>query len=362
MGDPTTPRGPIFLAAIRGAFGRPPIWILCWLVGLLLALTAAAPWVGWFDDTLAHRYEPGHEVSTTDEAGEETTAWVAGEVLASLSENFRQDHRGELSDLRGDTARTTAVLALVAMLFGMFSAGGWLQIFLERTDGHSVRRFLWGGSRYFWRFFRLWILSFVLLAAVSFLLYGWPWKTVIAGFLFGAPDGETEGYASEWSAVALGWFQSGLYTLLFALVLTWGDYTRTRLALHDARSALWAGLCTLGLFLRHPIQALRPMALLLLVEWLVLWGAGRISWGLSSAGADDWGGWRTLIAVAVVGQLALLWRAITRGARYHAAVRVSGELVPPLSKPDPWAHRVGGPGGPQYPIDTGSGDEYGVSM
>ena len=360
MDDPTTSRGPVFLAAIRGALGRVPVWLLCWFVGFLLALGAAAPWAGWFGEVLAHRYAPAQEVVETADDGTETTRLAGGDALASLSETFRQDHGASLASLRHDTARTAGVLALAAMLFGVFSAGGWLQVFLERTSGHSLRRFLWGGSRYFWRFARLWLISILVLAALSFVMYGWPWKNLVAGFLFGAPDGDTEVFASEWSAVALGWLQSGVYTLLFALVLTWGDYTRTRLALHDARSAVWAGLCTLGLFLRHPVRCLRPMALLLLIEWLALVVAGRVVWSLN---ADFGGGWMALASLALAGQLALMWRVITRGARYHAAVRVSGALVPPLSKPDPWAHRVGGPGGPQYPIQSGdAGDEYDVSM
>jgi hypothetical protein len=56
---------------------------------------------------------------------------------------------------------------------------------------------------------------------------------------------------------------------------------------------------------------------------------------------------------------ALVWRVILRGARYHAAVQVSREIVRPIARPDPWKKTIGGPGGPRYPI---GGDEYAVSM
>ena len=49
-----------------------------------------------------------------------------------------------------------------------------------------------------------------------------------------------------------------------------------------------------------------------------------------------------------------------RGAGYYAAIKVSQEIVRPLSRPDPWKS-IGGPGGPQYPVG-GGGDEYGVAM
>ena len=333
-------RGPAFAVALLHALGRTPIWMFTALVMFALASVAALPWVDWFSSTLGHRYAPG-------------------EVLSEMSEVFRFDHRGQLSDLRAGTGQTVALLGLLAMLFGVFAAGGWLQVFLERTEGHSFRRFLWGGSRYFWRFVRVWILTLVVLAVVSWVVLGWPWNTFVAGFLFGAPGGETEVLTSEWTALALEWTQAGIHALLFALTLVWADYTRTRLALQDTTSSLLAGLATIGLIVRCPVRVLRPMLLLFGIEVLVLWLAGKAT-GALDAGLADGAGWRDAALMLLVGQAALAWRAITRGARYHAAVQVSRDLVPPLSRPDPWASRVGGPGGPQYPIDTT--DEYGVSL
>jgi hypothetical protein len=199
----------------------------------------------------------------------------------------------------------------------------------------------------------------LVLAALSWVWLGWPWKTFVQGFLAGAPDGKLEVLTSERTAVGLGWLQAGCYALSFALTMVWADYTRTRLALLDTRSALFAGAGTLGLLVRHPLRVIRPLALLFLLELAVLLGAGALVSRIS-AGFDTGAGWSTLALLFIVGQVALAWRAITRGARYHATVNVSRELVPPLPRPDPWARRVGGPGGPQYPIDVS--DEYGVSL
>ena len=333
-------RGPVFLRALFGAFGRTPIWFLCWAVTLLLAAAVAAPWVVWFSETTAHRYAPG-------------------ETLGSLAETFRFDHARELGNLGGRTVQSLALLGLLTLFFQVFAAGGWLQVFLERTSGHSVRRFLWGGSRYFWRFTRVLVLTLMGLSFAGWLTHGWPWKTLVAGFLFGAPGGETEVLTSEWTAVWLGWLQSGTYALSFALLLTWGDYTRTRLALQDTRSAFLAGLSSLALLIAHPLRALRPMALIFAVEVALLWLLAEFSWGVGS-GLDEGGSWHDLALLFLLTQLALILRTITRGARYHAAVAVSRALVPPLSRPDPWGARVGGPGGPQYPIDPS--DDYGVSL
>jgi len=337
--DIIAPRRAVFLAALRTALGRTPIWLFCWVVPLLLSLVLAVPWRGWFDGVLQQRYAPG-------------------EALAFLDENFRSDHEAQLEALRHGTAGVAAALALVIMLFGVFAGGGWLQVYLERTQGHSLRRFLWGGARYFWRFARLWVLTLMTLALLGWVLYGWPWK-VLASLAWGAQDGDLEVLRSELSATSVLWVRDGIYALAFGLVLVWGDYTRTRLALQGTRSALWAGLCTWGLLLLHPLRTLRPMLLLLVIEGSVVWGLGWISQRVN-LGLDPESGLPAIVLLFLLGQAALLWRGIVRGARYHVTTQISRALVPPLAQPDPWAGRVGGPGGPQYPIDLT--DDYGVSV
>ena len=337
--DITSSRRPIFLRAIRASLGRAPLWLLCWVVPFLLALVVAVPWMGWFDGALANRYEPRS-------------------VLGSMDVNFRFDHRAAQETLRVEGGRATALLALLAMLVGIFTSGGWLQVFLERTSGHSVRRFLWGGARYFWRFVRVWIVTLLTLALLSWVLMGWPWKTLLELGL-GAKDGNLEVVSSEWTALWIGWVQAGLYATGVALVLAWGDYTRTRIALHEGHSAVWAGLCTWFLIFLHPVRTLRPFLLLLVLEVGVVFAVGLLAWN-ANTGIGPQSGWGVVALLFVLGQLALIWQAIARAARYSAAVQVSHQLVEPLARPDPWASRVGGPGGPQYPI--GDSDDYGVSI
>ncbi len=338
--DASRSRVPVFLRALRVALGRTPLWLLTWLAPLLLALALVSPWMAWFSQTTTHAYAPGS-------------------VLATMDEVFRQDHGGELDALRGTGGAAAAMLALVAMLCGVFFGGGWLQVFLERTSGKSVRRFFWGGAKYFWRFLRVWIGALVTIALFAWVLHGWPWNTLLE-LLLGAEDMDgLEVVDSEWTAVWAGWIQAGLFASAFALTMVWGDYTRTRIALHDGRSALWAGICTWFLILAHPLRTLRPHVFLLALEVLVVVLLGRWSWSVNAElGAETT--WTTLLLLFGIGQLALLWQAISRAARYAAAVQVSQALVAPLAQPDPWASRIGGPGGPQYPIDDT--DDYGVSI
>lgn len=330
----------LFLVALRAAAGRVPVWLFCWFVLFAFAAAVAGPWIGWFDGAGAHHYE-------------------VGSLRDSLSETFRFDHAEEMATLRQSSARWLEPMALFMMLLYAFAAGGWLQIFLERTSGRSLRRFLWGGARYFVRFFRVLVLSLGALSLVTWLCHGWVWKTLVLEFLFGAEGGDLEALGSELTVAWLTWAQAGVYALLFALVMVWGDYTRTRLALHNTRSAIWAGLCSIGLILTNPVKTLRPMALITAVEVLLVQALAIPAWGLNTAMGPEAGAW-TLVALLALGQLAMAWQIISRGARYYAAVGVTRELSPPVRPPDRWGNRVGGPGGPQYPVDDS--DDYGVAI
>jgi hypothetical protein len=331
--------GSVTLRALRAALGRTPLWLIAGLGMVLLAQIVAQPWYRWFDEVIGGRYAPGSLVGNLDEA-----------LLA--------DHRAGLESLDASTRALGAVLFGLATLFGVFVAGGWLQVFLERTHGHSVRRFFYGGSRYFWRFFRVLLVVIPALHLVYWLTHGLPWQYLVDGLLLGVEDGELEVLTSERTVVWRAWFQAGLYFLLFRLVLAWAIYTRTRLALQAGRSAVWAGLCSVFTLLRRPLRTLVPLVLLFVLELAVLLVlavfAGRIE---TSLGADS-GSWH-VVALGGLNVAAILVRAVIWGAQYAAAVEVSRQVVPPVSRPDPWRDRVGPPGGPQYPI---GGDEYGVSL
>lgn len=334
------PRGIVFLKALRVTVLRLPLWLMVWALFALLALVGTLPWFTGYRDAMANRYEPG-------------------ELVANLDGAFRADHADLLAALSEGSRATTSVLALLAMLAGAFAAGGWLQVSLERTQHHTLRRFFHGGSRYFFRFFRLLLLTLLCLHVAGWIAYGTPWEVLVEDGLLGLPGGDLEQLGSERTAVAVVWAQAGLFGLLFGLILTWGDYTRTRLALFNTSSTLWAGLATWFVMLRHPVRTLRPMLGLFLVEVAVLAGAAILADSLEGSLDADSGRWSLLLLLAT-GQVALLWSIITRGARYHAAVAVSRWVVRAPDRPDPWKQTLGGPGGPRYPI--GGDDEYGVAL
>lgn len=332
----------VSLDALRAALGRPAVWLTILLFEVLLALAPALAYFTWMSGATAHKYAPES-------------------LISNLGANFRFDHRAGLDALGDATGQMGAVLALIAMLGGCFCAGGWLQAFLERTHGESVRRFFYGGARWFWRFARLLLLTLVVLALCGWLVYGKPWNVLVLQLGLDVPPadfGKLETLDSEQTVATLRFVQTALHALLVSLVMTWGDYTRTRLALHDTNSAVWAGLTTAWTIARHPIRTLRPHAVLFSLELFLVTGLGFFARSVEGDIVRDGRPWATAVLCATV-VAALVWRVILRGARYHAAVQVSREIVRPIARPDPWKKTLGGPGGPRYPI---GGDEYAVSM
>ena len=339
---PAPSEGFLFLRALVAVFGRIPLWFTTWLGLWLLALVAALPWYAELEELVANRYP-------------------VAEIVHDLDVNFRTDHRLAIASLNQGSARSGALLVLIAALFGVFTAGGWLQVILERTHGQSLRRFFFGGARYFWRFLRVLILVLLLLAGLRWIFYGMPWNELVLGRLLHVPSEQRdslETLGSELLAHQVRWAQAGLFALGFALVIVWGIYTRTRLALFDTHSALIAGLASAWTLVAHPIRTIRPLLLLFLVELGVLLAAGVTTDWLDQRLVEN-AGLASVVLLHVVAQLALLWRQITRGADYYVAVQASRAIIPPPPRPDPWK-TIGGPGGPQYPVDDD--DEYGVAL
>jgi hypothetical protein len=294
----------------------------------------------WFDGALDSAYPPGSQ-------------------LFSLDTAFRTDHSDAWGQLTSSIATVSGWLAFVAMMLGVFSSGGWLRLLLD-PNPRSTRLFFAGGARYFGRFFRLWLVVLLFAHLVGVLFKGGLWdRFVLEGWL-GWPGGSAEFAESERTVVRLGWAQDGLYWAGLSGVLMWAMFTRTRMVLQNTRSVVVAGAATFWLLLRHPLRTLRPMLLLSLVELSLMLLLGYLlRWSQSGLDGAASSGRVAFLIVAAISLLALALREVLHGARYAAALGVSRRLVRPLGN-DPWRDRVGGPGGPQYPL--ADGDEFSVVM
>jgi hypothetical protein len=340
-GEGREPRS-VVLDALRGAVSRPAAWGAVLLAQVLLAAIPALMAHDWLARAMGSNYAPGS-------------------LLVDLDALFRHDHKDSLATLDAQVGVVGAALALASVLLGCFVAGGWLQVFLERTEGETLRRFAFGGARWFWRFARVAFVGLLLAALCTWLVRGPAWNHVVLSGMCGVPASDwsaLETLDSELSAWRLRFAQDLVHALAIALVLAWGDWTRTRMALLDTNSAAWAGLCTLWTLLRHPLRTLGASAALFGVEAALLLLLGLLARSMESTIHRTGEAWPSFVMLALV-LASLALRVVLRGARYHAAVGVSRQVVTPILRPDPWKDAVGGPGGPRYPIGD---DEHRVQF
>ena len=334
---------PLFLTSLGAAASRPAAWGTILVGQMALALLPALLAYRWFDGVLDSSYLPGSQLFALDTA-------------------FRTDHAEGWGQLVSSIATVSGWLAFVAMMLGVFSSGGWLRLLLD-PNPRSARLFFTGGARYFGRFLRLFLVVLLLLHLVGVLFLGGLWDAVVLEGWMGWPRGNEEFAHSELTVVRLGWAQDALYWAGISLVLLWAMFTRTRMVLQNSRSVFVAGSATFWLLLRHPIRTLRPMLLLTVLEtgllfmlgYLLRWSQG----GLDGLAGTDSTGRIAFLTLCLLSFAGLALREILHGARYAAALGVSRRLVRPVGN-DPWRDNVGGPGGPQYPLEDG--DEFSVVM
>lgn len=336
--ESTTERS-VFLEALGSAASRVPLWFVAGLMPLIPPLAMALFWHEGLHSAMDHRYQ-------------------SGTLRDSLSATFRADHATILRILGDGTGRALAIASFAAFLGGIFCAGGWLQIFLERTRGHSLRRFVFGGARYFFRFFRLSLWVLLVLGLVHELMYKGAWESLVDGRLFGIVDGDTEAVGSEKTVVHREWLRALVHYVLFSAVLSWAEYSRARIALQDSSSVTAAAIASLWLIIRHPIRTLRPLFLIFLIGHAVLFGLYYVSNSINKD-VGETSGLLPIVALGAITIGALLWREILRGSRYAATVSLTTEL---LRKREPAKRSIGGPGGPRYPIAEDGEDEFAVSL
>lgn len=341
-------QGRLFLLSLRVAWGRLPLWGSVALLLAVLSLVVAQPWHHWFQSLDGHRLQTGEE-------------------FGSLSEVFRQDHSEALAGLRRSTQATAGVLAVLAWVIGIFVAGGWLQVILERSHSQMMRRFCMGGARHFLRFLRLSLLLLFVLGLVRWVLYSAPFESLVLRQGLSLPatdlqDGRTlESLGSEATKDHILWLRDAVMWVAFLLIMAWGIFTRARIAVAGSRSVLVAGGWTMMSMLRHPVRTLGPLLGIAVVEAFVLLAVlGPLARWING-GIEDSPGTGRVWMLAVLGLMALALREITRGARYHAAVVVSKATIRSSHHVDPW-QSIGAPGGPQYPVNEEGDDRFGVSV
>ncbi len=205
-----------------------------------------------------------------------------------------------------------AVMGLIYLLLNTFFAGGILEVFASDDSRFSMRRFWAGCGAFFWRFFRLML--------ISLIFYG------LAGLIFFLLNRQVERATDVATA-----FEATVYrkwAILLVLILLCGfvnmvfDYARIRTVLNDSRK-MWRETFGSLRFAGRRIFAAGGLYFLIAIIGLALFA------GLSflRSSIDQSTGVAVLLAI-VTGQLAIASRIWTRLSFYAAELNLYRRFVP----------------------------------
>jgi hypothetical protein len=197
-----------------------------------------------------------------------------------------------------------AVTGFIYLLMNTFFAGGIIEVFAVDYGHFTMRRFWAGCGAYFWRFFRLMLISFFFYGGVVFIYL------VMRGMINTA-EAQATSYESllykRWGSLVMLIVMLGFVNMVF-------DYAKIRTVVDDSRSMFRETFRALGFSLRHLFSvsalflviAAIGMGLFLLLAWL------RDSIDQSSV--------IMVIAAILLGQTAIAARMWTRVTFFAAAL------------------------------------------
>jgi hypothetical protein len=141
-------------------------------------------------------------------------------------------------------ALSLAVIGFIYLLLNTFFAGGIIEVFAVDYGHFTMRRFWAGCGAYFWRFFRLMLISFFFYGGAGFIYF------VLRGMVNTAAAEATSYEAllyQRWGSLLLLIVMLGFVNMVF-------DYAKIRTVVEDSRGMFRETFKALGFSLRHLIS------------------------------------------------------------------------------------------------------------
>ena len=215
------------------------------------------------------------------------------------------------------TAALLAVAALVYLLITTLLSGGILAVFASDNQRFTMREFWAGCGQYFWRLFRLMLISLFFYAAaiaIYSVIYRWT----------GRIDDTATAYESvvykRWTGIAVLLIMLSMVNMLF-------DYARIGTVINDGRKMFRQAFSALKFTLRHFFSAFALYLLIgiigLAVMALLVWLRGSINQSSLPA----------VVLAILVGQLTIASRMWSRMAAFAGQMDLYRRLAPPPMAP-----------------------------
>ena len=207
---------------------------------------------------------------------------------------------------------TMVVMGLFYLLLNALFAGGILEVFASREDGFTMHRFWAGCGAYFWRFFRLML--------ISLLFYG---AVYVVYFLIRLPiDASVKQAAAYGPIFYKRWAAAVVLVLMFAFVNMIFDYAKISTVVGDRRGMFREVISATGFAVRNFFRAYS-------LYWLVgLIGLGLFALFAWLRASVNQGSIIAVFIAILLGQLAMAARMWTRLVFYAAELDLYWRLTP----------------------------------
>ena len=218
--------------------------LLYWFCGLILALLAALPM----------------RSALLAETGD---SLILDTLLSGPNYTYLNDFLQNYGSALSPILNQSLWLMVLQLLVLVFLAGGLTNLVVKRPASYDRQQFWAGSGVYFWRMLRL-TLFFLLIHGLILALFAWIYLLVTKGM--SPANLETEAIITS----CLTWLVP-LYVMVAIIPMMWQDLAKIQLVQTDARF-IWPPVGRAWKLMRHHFSRLYPLALLLLLLGLLLFG------------------------------------------------------------------------------------------
>jgi len=203
-----------------------------------------------------------------------------------------------LGSLGGQVGALLLVMAVSYLLLNTLFAGGILEVFASEDGRFTMRKFWAGCGAYFWRFFRLMLISLLFYGA-AYLIY----------FLIRQPIDSAAQQASAYESIFYQrWAAMALLVLLFAFVNMVFDYAKISVVVGDRRWMFREAIKAIRFGARNFFRA---YSLYWLIALVGLVGFAALAWLRASVHQSSAVAVLLAILLAQVAMAARMWARLT---------------------------------------------------
>jgi hypothetical protein len=201
-------------------------------------------------------------------------------------------------------ALSIAVMGLIYLLLNTFFAGGIIEVFAVDYGHFTMRRFWAGCGAYFWRFFRLMLISLFFYGGAG-LIY------LVVRRMVNSAAAQATSYESffyqRWGSLLLLIVMLGFVNMVF-------DYAKVRTVVEDSRSMFRETFKALGFSLRHLFSVSTLFLMIAVIGIVIFLLLVRLRDSIDQSSVI------TVIAAILLGQTAIAARMWTRLTFFAAAL------------------------------------------